>query len=137
MRNIILASVFNIVMVTSINLQDPVVEAAKKFVDSHKHGKACMEAFSDAESIIGVYDTHDKHKETAEVVADKIREVSGKSLDQLDEHLHDKLMKATAEARPLEEPEGDIARQAAIDKIRSPLHAAELCQHALRHHDEL
>jgi len=132
-----LAFVFNTVMVAGMNLQDPVIEAAQKFVDSHRHGKDCMEAVDDAEGIVGVYDTHDKHKETAEVVASKLREVSGKPLDTLEDRLHKKLMAASHEARPLDEPEGDMERQAALDKIRTPLHAAELCEHALKHHDEL
>mmetsp|Transcript_86505 Transcript_86505/g.232079 ORF Transcript_86505/g.232079 Transcript_86505/m.232079 type:complete len:138 (+) Transcript_86505:74-487(+) len=137
MRASVLVLALTAAMVDCLNMEDPVIEAARKFVTGHKHGNICLEAFEDAEGIVGGFDTSDKHRETAESIAQKLAEATGKNFEEIEKRIVARLIEATHAARPTEEPEGEAARNAALSKMRSPLHAMELCEFALKHHDEL
>ncbi|CAK0851252.1 unnamed protein product [Prorocentrum cordatum] len=137
MRAGVLAFVFTAAVVDCLNMEDPVIEKARKFVTGHKHGNICLEAFEDAEGIIGGFSHFDKHMETAETLAQKLAEATGKPMEELEKRILARLHEATEAARPTTEPEDEEGRKAALAKMRSPLHAMELCEFALRHHDEL
>merc|ERR1712032_1484908 len=114
------------------------IEAALEFVSGHKHGKDCLEAFEEAEGMVGSFSQfEERHKETAETVADKIAAVSGKQLDNLEATIYKKLVEATGKVEEVPADSPEEAHTAVKRKKISPLHAAELCEIALKHHDEL
>ncbi|CAK0890220.1 unnamed protein product [Prorocentrum cordatum] len=126
-----------VAVAAGIHAEDAQVKTARSFVNAHRHGQACLEAFEEAEGIIGGYDSFEKHKETAETMAQKLAEVTGRGTGALQNAIYERLKKASTDAIPPQDPETLHEKKQIQRKIRSPLHAMELCEFALKHHDEL